>query len=127
MAEGWARKLKGDVVDAYSAGTKPKGVNPRAVKVMKEAGVDIANHGSKHLDRLKKTEMDYIITVCGHAHETCPTFPGKTKIIHMPFDDPPELAKNAKSEKEALFHYRRVRDEIRAFIEKLPQALFEAK
>jgi arsenate reductase len=123
MAEGWARALKGDAIDAYSAGIETHGLNPHAVKVMAEAGVDISGHRSKHLSELKDITFDYVVTVCDHAHESCPLFPGKARVVHKGFDDPPRLAKNAKTEEEALNHYRRVRDEIRAFIEKLPENL----
>lgn len=123
MAAGWAKHLKGDVIEAYSAGVEPHGMNARAVAVMKEAGVDISSHRFKHVDELKDVPFDYVVTVCGHANETCPMFPGKTKVIHVGFDDPPQLAKDAKSDEEALNHYRRVRDEIRAFVQTLPAAL----
>ena len=123
MAEGWAKKLKGDTLEAYSAGIEPHGMNARAVKVMAEAGVDISGHHSKHLDELKDVPFDYVVTVCDHANETCPVFLGKVKRVHVGFDDPPRLAKDAKSEEEALGHYRRVRDEIRSFVEGLPGAL----
>jgi arsenate reductase len=119
MAEGWAMKLQGDVVNAYSAGVDPHGMNARAVKVMNEAGVDISGHHSKHVDELKDIPFDYVITVCDQAHEACPLFPGKTKVIHVGFDDPPRLAKDAKTEEEALGHYRRVRDEIQQFVARL--------
>jgi arsenate reductase (thioredoxin) len=119
MAEGWAKHLKPDAIDAYSAGVEPHGMNPRAVAVMREAGVDITPQHSKHVDELKGVPFDYVVTVCGHANETCPRFPGKTKVVHIGFDDPPQLAKGAKTEEEALSHYRRVRDEIRAFVETL--------
>jgi len=125
MAEGWARTLKGDVIEAYSAGIETHGLNPNAVKVMAEAGVDISGHRSKHLDELKDVAFDYVITVCDNAHESCPLFPGKTRVVHVGFDDPPRLAKTAKTEEEALEHYRRVRDEIRAFVEELPVNLKE--
>ena len=123
MAEGWVRALKGDVIEAYSAGIETHGLNPNAVKVMAEAGVDISGHRSKHLDELKDVTFDYVVTVCGHAHENCPWFPGGAKVVHVGFDDPPKLAKAARNEEEALGHYRRVRDEVRAFVEKLPEAL----
>ena len=116
MAEGFTNYLKGDTIEAYSAGVAPKGLDQRAVKAMAEVGVDISNHESKHLDELKNVQFDYVITVCDNAHESCPTFPGKTKIIHIGFDDPPRLAENAGSEEEAINHYRRVRDEIKKFI-----------
>ena len=123
MAEGWARHLKGDSIEPYSAGTATRGLDPSAVKVMAEAGVDISGHRSKHVTTLKDVMFDYVVTVCGHASESCPVFPGKTKLIHVGFDDPPALAKEARSEEEALGHYRRVRDEVRAFVEKLPEVL----
>ena len=124
MAEGWARALKGDVVEAYSAGIETHGLNPNAVKVMAEAGVDISQQRSKHVDELKDVAFDVVITVCGHAHESCPLWLGrKTKVVHVGFDDPPALARAAKSDVEALDCYRRVRDEIRKFVEKLPEGL----
>ncbi|NCC50304.1 MAG: arsenate reductase ArsC [Spartobacteria bacterium] len=121
MAEGWARHLKGDLFEVYSAGIETHGLNPRAVRVMGEAGVDISSHRSKHVDELGDVSFDYVVTVCGHAHENCPYFPGK--VMHVGFDDPPKLATDAISEEEALEHYRRVRDEIKAFIETLPDGL----
>jgi arsenate reductase (thioredoxin) len=123
MAEGWTRHLKSDVIDAYSAGVEPHGMNLRAVKVMAEAGVDISGQVSKHIDALQGIEFDYVITLCDQANESCPFFPGKTRRLHMGFDDPPKLAAGCASEEEALRHYRRVRDEIKAFAEKLPEVL----
>ena len=123
MAEGWARALKGDVLEPYSAGIETHGLNPNAIEVMAEAGVDISGHTSKTLADLQGIDFDYVITVCSHAHETCPVFPGNAKVKHVGFDDPPALACNAKTDEEALGHYRRVRDEIRAFVETLPEAL----
>jgi arsenate reductase len=123
MAEGWARHLKADRIDAYSAGTDPHGLNARAVKVMAEVGVDISSQRSKHLDELKALSFDYVVTLCGDAHEQCPIFPGKTKVVHVGFDDPPQLAAHAKSEQEALDCYRRVRYQIKAFVSTLPEAL----
>ena len=123
MAEGWTRALKGDRIEAFSAGLETHGLNPRAVKVMAEAGVDISGHKSKTVADLPTQQFDFVVTVCDHAHESCPLFPGKTRIVHVGFDDPPRLAQDAKSEEEALSHYRRVRDEIKAFVETLPGAL----
>jgi arsenate reductase len=123
MAEGWARHLKGDLIEAYSAGVEKHGLNPNAVKVMAEAGVDISGQRSQHIDEFEDVSLDHVITVCSHAHESCPVFPGKTKVTHVAFDDPPRLAKHAATEEEALDHYRRVRDEIRAFVETLPDSL----
>ncbi|MGE0481705.1 MAG: arsenate reductase ArsC [Phycisphaerae bacterium] len=123
MAEGWAKHLKAAEIEAYSAGTQPQALNPLAVKVMAESGVDIRGHRSKTVQALGDLAFDYVVTVCGHANETCPVFPGQTRVVHVGFDDPPKLAAGAANEAEALSHYRRVRDEIRAFVEKLPQAL----
>ena len=123
MAEGWARRLKGDVIEPYSAGVEPRCLDGLAVKVMAEAGADISHHRSKNVSELMNVPFDYVVTVCGHADETCPMFPGKAKVVHAGFDDPPRLAKDAKSEEESLAHYRRVRDEIRAFVERLPEEL----
>ena len=125
MAEGWARHLKDDVIEAYSAGIETHGLNPHAVQVMAEAGVDISTHRSQHIDDFKDVALDYVVSVCDHAHESCPVFPRKTKVVHVGFDDPPRLAKEAKTPEEALDCYRRVRDEIKAFVESLPGALTE--
>lgn len=120
MAEGWARALKGDTIEAYSAGVETHGMNPNAIKVMAEAGVDITGQYSKKADALMDVPLDVVVTVCGHANETCPMWLGnKARVVHVGFDDPPKLAKTAKSEEEALGHYRRVRDEIRAFVSNL--------
>ena len=123
MAEGWARALKGDVIEPYSAGVETHGLDRRAVKAMAEVGVDISGQRSKHVDTLKDTGFDYVVTVCDSAREACPVFPGRTRMVHRDFDDPPILARNARSEEEALAHYRRVRDEIRRFVESMPEGL----
>jgi arsenate reductase len=123
MAEGWARALKGDAVEAYSAGIETHGLNPNAVKVMAEAGVDISGHTSKNVDTLLDVPFDYVVTVCGHANENCPFFPGAAKVVHVGFDDPPALARQVEGEEEKLACYRRVRDQIRAFVETVPESL----
>lgn len=123
MAEGWTRELKSDSILAYSAGVETHGLNPNAVQVMKEAGVDISGQKSQHIDEFADTPLDVVVTVCGAAHESCPVFPGSTRVVHRAFDDPPALAKTAATEEEALGHYRRVRDEIKAFVETLPESL----
>ena len=125
MAEGWARNLKGDAIEAYSAGVEPHGMNQNAIRVMAEAGVDISGQWSKHVDELKEVAFDYVVTVCDHANETCPVFPSRVKRVHVGFEDPPRLARDAKDEAEALSHYRRVRDEIRDFVATLPASLQE--
>ncbi len=127
MAEGWARHLKGDRIEPYSAGIEPRGLDPRAVAVMAEAGVDISGHRCKHLDDVAGIDFDYVVTVCDRAREACPMFPGRTTLVHVGFDDPPRLARRAATENEALAPYRRVRDEIRRFVETLPQGLTPSK
>ena len=123
MAEGWAKELLSGICDAYSAGVSPHKVDPNAISVMAEAGVDISSHYSKHIDDLNDIDLDYVITVCGYANEQCPVFPGKVNRIHHGFDDPPSLAYYAKTDEEAIGHYRRVRDEIKEFIKKLPDLI----
>lgn len=123
MAEGWAKRLKSDLIDVYSAGVEPKPVDPLAVEAMREVGIDISGQHSKHVSELSGVQFDYVVTVCASVKENCPFFPGKVKKLHVGFDDPPVLAKDAKSPEEAMRHYRRVRDEIRAFIEAFPESL----
>jgi arsenate reductase len=123
MAEGWARTLKADQLTAYSAGIETHGLNPLAVKVMAEAGVDISGQKSQHIEEFKDIAFDLVVTVCARAAESCPIFPGDARMAHQPFDDPPRLARDAANEEEALIHYRRVRDEIREFIASLPENL----
>jgi arsenate reductase (thioredoxin) len=123
MAEGWARHLKGDQVEPYSAGIEAHGLNPDAVRVMAEAGVDMSGQRSKLVGQLRGVDFDYVVTVCANAHESCPLFPGNAKVVHAGFDDPPRLAADAKTEEERLAPYRRVRDEIRAFVTTLPDSL----
>ena len=123
MAEGWAQHLKGDVIEPYSAGVDPHSLDPRAMVAMAEAGVDISQHRAKNVLELMDVPFDYVVTVCSHANETCPMFPGKAKVVHAGFDDPPSLARQARSEQEAMDHYRRVRDQIRAYVQTLPEAL----
>jgi arsenate reductase len=123
MAEGWARALRSDVLEAWSAGVETHGLNPRAVQVMAEAGVDISGHRSEHVDDLLGVGFDVVVTVCDNARESCPVFPGRARVVHRSFDDPPRLAREAATEQEALGHYRRVRDEIRAFVAALPESL----
>jgi len=121
MAEGWTKKLKHDEINAFSAGIETHGLNPLAVSVMSEVGVDISTQRSRHIDEFKDYQFDYVITVCGHAHENCPWFPGNARVIHVGFDDPPELEKDTDTVEKQLDCYRKVRDEIKAFILKLPE------
>jgi arsenate reductase len=125
MAEGWARHLKGDQIEPHSAGIEKHGMNPHAIKVMAEAGVDITSQWSKTLPELGSVPFDYVVTVCGHANEHCPIFPGKSKVVHVGFEDPPKLTKDMPDGEAKLAVYRRVRDEIRRFVETVPEALLK--
>jgi len=126
MAEGWARALKGEEIEAYSAGIEKHGMNPHAVKVMAEVGVDISRHVSKTPAELGPIRFDCVVTVCGHADENCPVFPAGTRVVHMGFEDPPKLTKHLPNGEEKLAVYRRVRDKIRRFVETLPGGLEES-
>ena len=125
MAEGWARHLKAERLEPYSAGIEKHGMNPHAIKVMAEAGVDITTQHSKTVAELGSVEFDYVVTVCGHANEHCPIFTGKAKVVHVGFDDPPKLSAGMPDGEAKLAIYRRVRDQIRAFVETLPGSLTE--
>ncbi len=125
MAEGFCRVLCGDSINAYSAGIETHGLNPSAVAVMAEAGVDITSQKSQLLSELADVPLDYVVTVCAHAHETCPLFPRDAIVVHVGFDDPPRLAKTLPAGTDPLEYYRRVRDEIRNYIETLPESLQE--
>ena len=125
MAEGWARQLLPGKFAAASAGTSAKGLDPRAVKVMAEAGVDISGHRSKALAELDAQRFDLVVTVCDNARESCPVYLGRARKLHQSFDDPPSLAQGATDEETALGHYRKVRDEIRTFVQRLPDILKE--
>ena len=120
IAEGWARHLKGDVIEPYSAGIHPIGVNPRAIKVMAEAGVDISAQKSEHIDELPGIDFDYVITLCDNARGHCPVFSGKAKVVNKPFDDPYFAS---GSEEQILTTFRKVRDDIRTFVETMPESL----
>ncbi len=124
IAEGWANHLKSDVIEAYSAGIRPIGINSKTIKVMAEAGVDISDHASKHIDDLAGIDFDYVVTVCDNAREQCPVFPGKVKLFHKSFDDP--YFANG-SEEEIMTVFRKVRDQIRDFVEELPEILTNSK
>ena len=120
MAEGWARHLKGDIIEVYSAGIRPIGVSSRALKTMAQAGVDISNHTSKHIDELWNVDFDYVITLCDNAAKNCTIFSGKTKVIHKPFNDPYFAT---GSEENVIAEFSKVRDQIKAFIETIPDSL----
>ncbi len=120
MAEGWARHLRSDIIEAYSAGIRAIGVSSRAIKVMAEAGVDISMHRSKHIDEFSGIDFNYVVTLCDNAAESCPVFGGKAKVIHKPFNDPYFAS---GSEEEIMAVFRKVRDDIKAFIEIMPESL----
>jgi arsenate reductase len=122
MAEGWARYLKGDCIEAFSAGVMPVGVSTTAAKVMAEAGVDISGHTSKHVGELLGIDFDYVITLCDYAREVCPVFPANVQTFHKNFDDPSFTIGTAG---EVLAEFRRVRDEIKVFVQTLPESLKE--
>lgn len=121
MAEGWARHLHPDTMEPYSAGIEAHGLNPYAVQVMKETGVDISGQRSQKVDELADISFDCVVTVCGHANENCPVFLTEGTLIHVGFDDPPKLAAIETTEEGKLKHYRRVRDEIREFVSAMMQ------
>ena len=127
MAESWTRQLKGDLFEPYSAGVEPHDIDPRAVRAMAEAGIDISGQQSKSPDALGDIEFDYVVTLCDHAQQSCPVFPARTRLVHVGFEDPPKLAADAKDEEEAMGHYRRVRDEIKDFVERLPEVLIKTE
>ncbi len=123
MAEGWARTLKADTIEAYSAGIETHGLNPLAVRVMAEAGVDITGQRSQHVDELADVAFDYVVTVCDNAAESCPVFSGQRPGGPPPVRRPAATGPEAATEEEALAHYRRVRDEIREYVASLPSGL----
>jgi arsenate reductase len=120
MAEGWARHLKSDVIEAYSAGVWPVGVSSRATQVMAEAGVDTSSQTSDHVDEFLDMDFDYVITLCDNAREQCPVFGGHTRMIHRAFEDPMFVM---GSSDEIMTAFRQTRDLIRAFVETLPESL----
>lgn len=123
MAEGWVRHLKGEILEPYSAGLEKRKLDPKAIQVMAEVGIDISKQQSKTIDELNKKEFDYVVTICHDVYEKCHIFPGRTRRFHHGFDNPPRLALSVQSEEEVLAIYRRVRDEIKIFVSKLPNIL----
>lgn len=122
MAEGFCRSLHSDRYVCHSAGIEAHGVNPYAVKVMQEVGIDISEYVSKTTSELPKIEFDYVITLCSHADANCPFFPEKTKKIHIGFDDPAKLGKGLLDD-EKLVVFARIRDQIRCMIISLPELI----
>jgi arsenate reductase len=117
IAEGWTKQLKSDTIDAYSAGIRPAGVSSKAIKVMAEAGVDISKQTSKHIADLDGIDFDYVVTLCDNAKQQCPVFADKAKLVHRAFEDPYFAT---GTEEQIMQVFRKTRDDIRAFVEKLP-------
>lgn len=122
MAEAWAKALKAKELTVASAGVERHGMNPWVAQVMLEAGVDISGQWSKLVSDLDSLQFDYVITLCGHAQETCPRFPGQATLVHQGFDDPASLAKDQPKD-QALAQYQRIRDEIKEWVLTLPHSL----
>lgn len=116
IAEGYLRHFHGEKANIYSAGVETHGVNPRAIATMKEDGIDISAHTSNHVDEYLSISFDLILTVCDHASERCPIFPGAAKRIHQNFTDP---AKATGSEEEIMAAFRKVREEIKSYCQAL--------
>ena len=123
MAEAWTRHFKDSTIEAYSAGVEVKKLDSNAVAVMAEAGVGMSAQRSKNVSEMMDIPYDYVITVCSHARDTCPFFPGDVKRLHVEFDDPPFLTRDMPDGDAKLNVYRRVRDEIRAFVAGIPENL----
>ena len=126
MAEGFARHLKAAELVPFSAGIVAHGLNPLAIDVMQEAGVDIRSQRSQTVAELADEAFDIVVTLCAHADANCPRFAGAASVVHVPFDDPPRLAEGARTPEEAKSYYRRVRDEIREFVSRWPEGLKSA-
>ena len=120
MAQGWARHLKGDVIESYSAGVNPIGVSRLAIEVMAEAGVDISEHRSRHLNEFSDVDFDYVVTLCDRAARNCPVFNGQAKAVHRSFEDPYFAS---GSDEEIMAVFRQVREDIKTFIETMPESL----
>jgi len=110
MGEGFMRHMAGNKFDVFSAGVEPAQLNPYAIKVMAEAGIDISSHKSKSVNEFLEQEFDYVITVCNHAKQVCPIFPGQYERIHWDIEDPAEIS---GTEKEKMVFFRKIRDEIK--------------
>jgi arsenate reductase len=109
MAEGILRHYGNERIEVFSAGTKPSQVNPVAVRVMQEIGIDISGHRSKHVDEFKEQTFDCVVTACDNAKESCPVFLGGVKFLHWPFPDPPH---NREIDEDVIKEFRKVRDMI---------------
>ncbi|MDQ8204121.1 arsenate reductase ArsC [Pelagicoccus sp. SDUM812003] len=124
MAEGILRSALGDAHEVHSAGAKPSGyVHPLAIEVMKEIGIDVSDHSSKHLDQFLDAGIDTVITVCGNANDACPVFPGMVNRYHWGFEDPPHAQREGE---QAIDAFRRIRDQIKLVFEAYAAGLLEA-
>ncbi len=123
MAEGFARALKSDSIEAYSAGLLPGELGPMTIQSMAMAGVDISNHRSKHVEEFINASIDYAVVLCPVVQKQTPWLSHKFKVLHIPFDDPPTVAHRLPTDEEKLTVYHRVRDEIKAFVLTLPGGL----
>ena len=123
MAEGWTRKLRGDLIEPFSAGVRADGMNPLTMKAMAEVDVDISGQWSKTVEETSGMQFDFVITLCGHARESCPVYPEHVKVIHHGFEDPATLVETVSGEEQRQDVYRRTRDEIRDYVRTLPEAL----
>ena len=119
MAEGLLRHDAGDRFTVESAGTKPSTVRPEAITVMKEIGIDITSHRSKHVDEFAGQDFDYVVTVCDNAKESCPVFFGRATRLHHSFNDPAAVE---GSEEKRLGAFRTIRDELRSYLQSLPKS-----
>ena len=117
MAEAMLRHEAGDRFEVFSAGIKPSRVHPEAIAVMREIGLDLSGHRSKHVDEFAGQSFDYVLTVCDQAHEACPVFPGRSVAIHKDFADP-AAAPGSEAERRAMF--RTIRDQIREYLRGFP-------
>lgn len=123
MAEGWSHYLHADTINAFSAGISSSPLDPLAIKAMREKDVDISSQEAHAVQDFLRESIDYVVTVCSEAAKQCPTFPAEVNVIHQSFDNPPELTRGMETEEEKLAVYRRIRDEIRQFVEQLPETI----
>ena len=127
MAEGWARRLKGERIEAWSAGSIAAGLHPLAVRVMAEAGVDISTSECRAVEDVSGVEFDWVVTVCEQSHERCPALPGGARVAHVEIGRPPDLPPGEERNGATMEHYRDVREALRAYVEGLPGVLEESE
>ena len=124
IAEGWAKHLKSDTIEVFSAGIKPIGVSKRTIRIMAEVGIDISKNTSNHIDDFDGIDFDYVVTLCDSARQNCPVFPHKAKVVHHPFEDP-YFADG--SDEQVMSVFRKVRDQIKEYVLTLPESLENEK